>query len=659
MEVMSRYQVLPNDGPLPWFSGCPIQLHTVQLVRDQLSARVLLRLLALNVTDQPVKSVCLRISCRDTTGTLLQALPDTLLKNIYAAPHSTFQNRQPLYLPAATSSVEVTPERVFFQDGQVWERPTYLCGQLLPPPSPIDAGAPGMAALRHEAQQAGFSCDYYYEEHNDFWYCSCGQPNPIAAQSCGRCCAPRSWLQANMRPAPQQQRRTAPRPDLQEYFGRTPGQYQPVLPTAPPAPAAPPASPAPEQLICDPHTGELIPLEEYNHLMRAMYYQKQEEPPAPPAQTAPPRRTHTALLVTLLLLALAAAAVFLLYPKTQYGRYQKAVSQMNAGQYEAAYAAFLTLGDYREAADNASFCRYYQAQALYEAGNWNEAGTIYASLGDYKKSISLAADCQYRQALAAMEDAAYESAIDFLTQALSFEEENDLYEQKLLQCYYALGRAAEDDGDDGAAIRWYTQCSDYEDAAQRLRACEHRLDEEEDETTGSTQAGGQSSTADSASYAEMYAYVTTHRQRDDETTADYLTQLCQANYRDSQEIYDSLYAWKVEVFFNTDAADLTTHLDTVSASQTLYVHYIVSGGPPDETLALKYTYKKPNGATGEKILSGACTDGSTGNIFWRDGIYAANEQQQSGTMQVSYYDTRTERLLCSGSITITLDSTSS
>lgn len=46
--------------------------------------------------------------------------------------------------------------------------------------------------------------------------------------------------------------------------------------------------------------------------------------------------------------------------------------------------------------------------------------------------------------------------------------------------------------------------------------------------------------------------------------------------------------------------------------------------------------------------------GSTGNIFWRGGIYAETEQQQAGTMQVSYYDAQTGTQLCTGSIAITL-----
>ena len=151
---------------------------------------------------------------------------------------------------------------------------------------------------------------------------------------------------------------------------------------------------------------------------------------------------------------------------------------------------------------------------------------------------------------------------------------------------------------------------------------------------GQTQSSGQTDAAAGKSMKEMYAYVTSHRQREDATTAAYLALLRQANYRDSQQIYQSLYAWKVEIFFNTEASDLTTRLETATAAQTLYAHYIVSGGPLNGSLQLKYTYRKPNGATGEKVITGTCAS-STGNIFWRDGIYAETEQQQAGTMQVS------------------------
>lgn len=683
MEATSRYQVLPGANPLPWFSGCPIQLHTVRLVLDRLADRVLLQLLALNVTDQPIKSVCLHIVCRDAAGTVLQDYPSVLLKNIHVSPHCTFRNDQAIPLAAHTTYVDIIPERVFFHDGQIWNRPDFLQGQLLPPPTPLDPCDPQAPKMVQEAQEAGLSSQYYYEEHNDFWYCSCGQPNPIAAHSCGRCCALRRWLQANMRRrAPS---RKPPRPDLRtdlgDYFGRSPGQYQPVLPT--PQPPQPP-QPAAEQLVIDPHTGELISLDKYNSLMRAMYYRKNEYPPESGDNVPQKSRAKPWLIVLIIFLALAlvAAGVLLILPRTQYGQYQQAMELMEDGSYEDAYDAFSSLGSYRDAEENANFCRYCVAHTLYEAGSYSDACAIYETLIGYRNSTQLAADCQYQQAVAAMDNLQYEDAVIYLEKAIALDDANQTYLQKLQQCYYELGFAAEETGDDVTAISWYEKAGNYADAQQRLELCQQRLTQEDEEddwddwdrydsSTNDYQSdsdSGSSTSSNSAtnqyssdtvstegkSQEEMYAYVTTHQNREDRTTFAYLEALRAQNYRDSVQLYDSLYAWKVDMFFNTSSSDLTTRLDTIPANQTLYIHYIVSGGPLEGELSMKYIYKKPNGATGEKVLSGACAAGSTGNIFWRDGIYAANEEQTAGVMTVSYHDANTGNLLATASIQVTL-----
>lgn len=659
MDATTRYQVIPGANPLPWFSGCPIQLQSVRLVQDRLADRVLLQLLALNVTDQPIKSVCLHIICRDAAGTMLQDYPSVLLKNIHASAHCTFRNDQNIPLASRTVYVDIIPERVFFHDGQVWNRPDFLQGQFLPPPTPLDPRDPKAAQMTQEAQLAGLSSQYYYEEHNDFWYCSCGQPNPIAAQSCGRCCALRRWLQANLRrTAPTVRKSSRPdlRPDLQEYFGRSPGQYQPVLPQT---------QTPPEQLVVDPHTGELISLEKYNSLMRALYYRKNEEAQEPldPHPDHSKGKTGLVVLIIILLLAVAAAGAFLILPQTQYGQYRDALELLEAGSYEEAYDAFVELGDYKESEENANFCRYRMAQDLYNAGSYVEAGAIYETLLDYRNSAALAADCQYRQATAAMDEGRYEDAIGYLEKAVSLDSVNTIYPDKLLQCRYELGFAAEQIGDYATAVTWYEQCGTYADAQQRLLNCQQMQtaldddwyeEEEQEEPPPTPQNTG---TTAGKSQEEMYAYVSTHRNREDHTTFAYLEELCQANYRDSQSIYDELYAWKVDMFFNASSSDLTTRLDTAASNQTLYIHYIVSGGPLDGELTMKYVYKKPNGATGEKVLSGSCTAGSTGNIFWRGGIYADSEEQKAGTMTVSYYDSATNQLLATATIDITLPQT--
>ena len=446
------------------------------------------------------------------------------------------------------------------------------------------------------------------------------------------------------------------RPDLQEYFGRSPGQYQPVLPTAP-QPA-----PQPEQLVVDPHTGELISLEKYNNLMRAMYYRKKEEA-ADPLDDRPSggkTKPWLVVLIIVLLLALAAAGTFLILPQTQYGQYHDAMELLEAGSFEEAYDAFTALGDYKESEENANFCRYRMAQDLYTAGNYVEAGAIYETLLTYRNSAILAGDCQYRQAVTAMEESRYEDAIVCLEQAITLDSANTVYPEKLLQCRYELGFAAEEIGDYASAITWYEQCGTYADAQQRLLNCQQMLNTPLDEPDGEDEEDTPpANTSGNKSLEEMYAYVSTHKNREDRTTFSYLQALCKANYRDSQSIYDELYAWKVDMFFNASSSDLTTRLDTAAANQTLYIHYIISGGPLDGELSMKYVYKKPNGATGEKVLSGSCTAGSTGNIFWRGGIYADTEEQAAGVMTVSYYDAATDTLLATASITITLPQTQS
>lgn len=659
MDATSRYQVIPGANPLPWFSGCPIQLQSVRLVQDRLADRVLLQLLALNVTDQPIKSVCLHIVCRDAAGTMLQDYPSVLLKNIHASAHCTFRNDQNIPLASRTVYADIIPERVFFHDGQVWNRPDYLQGQFLPSPTPLDPRDPKAPQMTQEAQLAGLSSQYYYEEHNDFWYCSCGQANPIAAQSCGRCCALRRWLQANMRrtpPAVRKSPRPDLRPDLQDYFGRSPGQYQPMLPVTPPP------APAPEQLVVDPHTGELISLEKYNSLMRAMYYRKNEDMQEPPEPSSGKAKPWIVVLIIVLLLALAAAGTVLVLPQTQYGQYREAMSLLEAGDFEEACDAFTELGDYKESEENASFCRYRMAQDLYTTGSYAEACAIYETLLTYRNSAVLAADCQYRLAMDAMDEGRYEDAITCLEQSVALDSANTLYPDKLLQCRYELGFAAEEVGDYASAISWYEQCGTYADAQQRLMNCQQMLnytddytrDDEEDAPPAPVTPQNNNTAASGKSEEEMYAYVSTHKNREDRTTFEYLQVLCKANYRDSQSIYNELYAWKVDMFFNSSASDLTTRLDTAAANQTLYIHYIVSGGPLDGELSMQYVYKKPNGATGEKVLSGTCTAGSTGNIFWRGGIYSDTEEHTAGTMSVSYYDAQTNQLLATASIAITL-----
>ena len=208
MEVLSRYQVLPVEGPLPWFSGSPMQLHTVQLVLDQLSGRVLLQILAQNMTDQPMKSVCLPHHLPGRCWDSSAGIPRGAAENIYAAPHGTFHNRQNLYLPTGTASCDLLLSEYFSRTARSGTGSTICRANYCRLPrlsTPTHRTPPHCSRL---PSGRAITATIITKSITISGIAAVGRPIPLPAMYCGRCCAPRSWLQANARHIPA--RRPAP-----------------------------------------------------------------------------------------------------------------------------------------------------------------------------------------------------------------------------------------------------------------------------------------------------------------------------------------------------------------------------------------------------------------------------------------------------------------
>lgn len=70
--------------------------------------------------------------------------------------------------------------------------------------------------------------------------------------------------------------------------------------------------------------------------------------------------------------------------------YNKAMSLYEAGEYEAAIAAFEALADYKDSAEMKTECIYSNAIALMDAGNIVEAYDTFTALNGYKDSVEKA-----------------------------------------------------------------------------------------------------------------------------------------------------------------------------------------------------------------------------------------------------------------------------
>ena len=152
-----------------------------------------------------------------------------------------------------------------------------------------------------------------------------------------------------------------------------------------------------------------------------------------------------------------------------------------------------------------------------------------------------------------------------------------------------------------------------------------------------------------------YEYVLANKNDDDLTTYKYLEELKEANYKDSYEIYDSLYKWSVKlVALNTTEKDYETILSSVSRKAT-YLHYlfVVQGGAPEQLLNITHKIYWPDGdvtdATWywEKAGRGSYLDAYFDN---NNGFYTGTA---TGTMKIKVYNQKTGDFLGEASIKIT------
>ena len=129
--------------------------------------------------------------------------------------------------------------------------------------------------------------------------------------------------------------------------------------------------------------------------------------------------------------------------------------------------------------------------------------------------------------------------------------------ERAFECAKKYAEQKNQNGDIKAAIEWYRKAEEWE-----------------------------------AAHAVQYDYVKSNFDRDNEQTYEFLLELCEAKYSDSQELYDSLYGLKLTWVVNTDAHDTETDMESIVINSSKYVcfHFFIEGGLPNETF-VKIDYK--------------------------------------------------------------------
>ncbi|MDO4484516.1 MAG: tetratricopeptide repeat protein, partial [Clostridia bacterium] len=150
--------------------------------------------------------------------------------------------------------------------------------------------------------------------------------------------------------------------------------------------------------------------------------------------------------------------------------YDQAVNLADSGAYADAWAAFVNLGDYKDAADRAAEARYHQAVNLQTSGNYADASAMFEQLGEYEDAPQRAADCRYAQAVGLMNAGRYADALavfDLLT--------GDEAVQKANECRYLQACNLENSGSYSAALTLFEQIPQTDDIAEHINICRYGI----------------------------------------------------------------------------------------------------------------------------------------------------------------------------------------
>jgi len=350
--------------------------------------------------------------------------------------------------------------------------------------------------------------------------------------------------------------------------------------------------------------------------------------------------------------------------------YRKAGELREQGRYQDAVEQYTLLGDYSDSAAQAEETLlqwketdYQAARALVDSGAYPAAAAAFEALGDYKDAPQWVVECQmlqregdYTRALAAMEAGNYPEAMELFEGLGEYRDSAGL----MLRCVelkreadYANALALLEAKDYAAAEEALEALDGYADSADLLVKARYnlgcRLLQEED-YAGAVEklslCGTYQNTDWNLKQAKL-GYAKTHRDRNDPDTLAYLKELQAVYFQGAKDLYNEIFGWKVEItsFSNKEWGE---NQETLSKYGVLYIHFKLTGGEPGQSLVLRTVLTVPGGNRGT-VYHNDVSDGYEGySSFW----FNDPDRAPTGTLTFQAYD-EAGRLLCSGSVKVT------
>lgn len=332
--------------------------------------------------------------------------------------------------------------------------------------------------------------------------------------------------------------------------------------------------------------------------------------------------------------------------------YLYAQKLLESGEYEKANSVFSSIPRYKDSKSLANESLYRLAAQYFDQKKYGEACSVYKGLGSYKDSKDCAKESEYLYAIERFDAGDYEKAVSSLKNVINYKDASE----RLLEAKYKYAVALTEKSDWKKASSLFKELGDYQDSASRYKESYYQYGLQLIDKKTYTEAvavftslGNYQDSKTKINEAK-YGYVLANKNRTNTTTYSYLKDLKSAKYRDSKEIYSTLYAWKITGVINDSETNETRNMSSISKYKTVYCHLTLTGGPPDEGITLKGTARWPNGNTNTHKFSSEWYDGSTGSYYcW----YNTPSRGATGKLVIKIYNNATNELLGEFSVMLT------
>jgi tetratricopeptide (TPR) repeat protein len=620
MATIQRFQILSSARQDLFRPESPVWVSRCQLSLDLESGKRLLQTRMVNCSERTVRQVFLRIVCLGADRERLSQLELVPMEAVSVRPGRVFGDDKLVEVPVrGTVYTEVYAQRVRFSDGTAWDE-AEAGGYLAFKAEPVDPEDPHYETLVSRARSGGVRNDCYFRAQQGLWVCTCGLPNAVRNLHCVRCGADRLWLEQHM----------------------DPNLIDAPAPVREPEPAPAPA-PAPVPIV----TVTPAPIRDYPPAQPTIIVQPAPEPPVVEAPPSHAGRTVAILLAILLFLGVGGYCAYRVL--TPLLRYQEALREQAAGNYDSAKAIFEELGEYRDSPAQIQETLIRKALSMMGEGKYQQAMELFETLEGQEGHV---ADCLYSLGVLAFNDKDVDAAMTYVTRLRERFPDYSKTEQLAQYCNYSLGNraaaeAAELDDPDAqiaayeTALAYFGQTGGYEDSADRAKECEYRIavaihnkGETEEAIRRFTALGDYQNSQELLKDCK-FAYASAHIENADQLTFDYLEELAAANYLEAQDLLDRLNGVGFTFRITLGAMDNPGTLVEVGDLSNVYIHYTVEHRDEAGAVLVLVLYKLPDGREGRALLNNDRS--ARGARGWADIPFPTN-CVKSGPVTLTFYD---------------------